>query len=141
MIKNITILTFIFLLSLNLNSYGQSPNTLLKGTVIDGSGNIPLENAVVKIVSAKDSEIKFGMLTGSNGEFEFSNIPNSMYKITISFIGYAEYTSDIKLDKNAPRQNIGNITLKSSQDSTSTIEVNAERLYFENNENMQVYNV
>ncbi len=141
MIRNVSIFAFLLLLLQIINAYGQSPNTLLKGTVIDVSENQPLENAVVRIVSAKDSEIKFGMLTDSKGEFEFSNIPNSMYKLTISFIGYADYTSDIKLDKNAPRQDLGKIVLQSSQDSTATIEVNAERLYFENKENMKVYNI
>ncbi|MBN1632569.1 MAG: TonB-dependent receptor family protein [Ignavibacteria bacterium] len=139
MIRKILIFTFLLLVLEYFNSYGQ--NASVKGTVIDGNDNIPLENAVVRIVSAKDTEIKFGMLTDSKGEFEFSNIPNSMYKLSISFIGYADYTNEIKLDKNSPSQDLGRIILQSSQDSTATIEVNAERLYVENRENMKVYNI
>jgi outer membrane receptor protein involved in Fe transport len=125
--------------SFNLN--GQDLNTSLKGLVIDGTDNKVLENAIVRIVSAKDSTKKFGMVTDSKGEFEFKDLAYSKYRITISFIGYLDYSNEVKVNQSTPQVDLGKIVLKGSQDSTSTIEVNAERYYYENKDNMKVYNV
>lgn len=141
MIKLVISIGILLLLFNPNNSYCQSGITLLKGTVIDASDNMPLENAVVRLSSENDSTKKFGIITNASGEFEFRNIPFSKYKISISFIGYAEYSVEIKINQNFPQADLGKIILSASQDSTATIEVNAERYYVENKENMKVYNV
>lgn len=141
MLRKSTALAILIMIFVSFNLNGQDLNTSLKGLVIDGTDNKVLENAIVRIVSAKDSTKKFGMVTDSKGEFEFKDLAYSKYRITISFIGYLDYSNEVKVNQSTPQVDLGKIVLKGSQDSTSTIEVNAERYYYENKDNMKVYNV
>lgn len=115
--------------------------TLVKGVVLDSADKKPIENAIIKIISVKDSTNRQGTSANKSGEFELRDIGYSKYKIIISFIGYSDYSSEIKVNGNTPQVDLGKIFLNPSLDSTATIEVNAERYYFENKDNMKVYNV
>jgi outer membrane receptor for ferrienterochelin and colicin len=131
-------LFILLLLSLPTLLFSQSS---LKGIVFDANDKKPIENAVVKIKSEKDSSVVYGMATNSDGKFEFKDVVFSNYKLRVSYIGYSDFTFEVKVNKSSPNADLGIIFLKPSMDSTSTIEINAERYYYENKDNMKVYNV
>ena len=70
----------------------SSPLGTLEGIVLDGSSDLPLENAIVKLVELN----KFDA-TDKNGIFEFKSIPFGNYNIEISFLGYKTLFTSISI--------------------------------------------
>jgi iron complex outermembrane receptor protein len=66
----------------------------LEGIVLDGSSDIPLENAIVQIVELDKFDV-----SDKNGIFEFKLIPFGTYNIQVSFVGYRTTKTNIKIDQ------------------------------------------
>jgi len=66
---------------------------LLRGIVIDEQNNKPIANASVFL-----NTTSLGTATNSEGNFEFA-IPNGMYELIVSSIGYTTYNQTINTDK------------------------------------------
>ncbi|QTE24382.1 TonB-dependent receptor [Polaribacter cellanae] len=79
------ILVFCTLFAANI--YAQTTN--IKGVVKD-SNEIALEGATVFI-----KKLNKGISTDRNGAFEFKNIKNGTYKITVSYVGFESSTKNI----------------------------------------------
>lgn len=76
-------------------AFSQTLKTTVTGKVIDESSQQPIANATVKlntIVVAADE----------NGKFSFSKITRGSYDLTVSSVGYKEWTEKITIDKNTP---------------------------------------
>jgi len=56
----------------------------LSGVVIDGSSGAVIEGASVYV-----SELNTGTLTAKDGKFAFKVIPNGVYSVRVSLVGYA----------------------------------------------------
>ncbi|MDP2362512.1 MAG: carboxypeptidase-like regulatory domain-containing protein, partial [Ignavibacteria bacterium] len=65
----------------------------LEGIVLDGSSDLPLGNAIVKIIELDKFDV-----TDKNGIFEFKSIPFGNYNIEISFVGFKTTKISIKID-------------------------------------------
>lgn len=70
------------------------PIGTLEGIVLDGSNDMPLQNAVVKI-----SELNTYDVTDKNGIFDLKSIPFGSYHIEISFVGYKTTITSIQIDQ------------------------------------------
>ena len=82
---HLNLITMIFLIILIcplLFSQSKEFGTL-EGIVLDGSSDIPLENAIVQIVELDKFDV-----SDKNGIFELKSIPFGDYNIEVSFIGY-----------------------------------------------------
>ena len=82
--------TIYFLLFCCFIGNGQK---LLRGIVIDEQNNKPIANASVFL-----NTTSLGTVTNSEGNFEFA-IPNGMYELIVSSIGYTTYHQTINTDK------------------------------------------
>ena len=72
--------------------------TAIKGSVVSQKNNIPLIGANV-VISNQDGFNK-GTATSQDGTFFFENIPTGSYTVSISFIGFQNYKSNITIEKN-----------------------------------------
>lgn len=96
--KHILILLFSFS-SLVLNAQ----NTTLKGKITDQSSNTGIANAVVMVLSEKDSILKSFVRTAPDGTFNLRNVPTGKNILMISHPLYAEYVDNISVDfENSP---------------------------------------
>lgn len=83
-----TLTPVLFLL---VSSFSFAQNTsAVKGKVIDGQTQLPVEFASVSVLHAADSAIVNGTITDSLGEYAIQDIPSGEYLLKISFIGYAD---------------------------------------------------
>lgn len=116
----------LFLVSYPLFSQQNRENQHFKisGTVIDLNSSSPLEFTNIVLFSAKDSTQVSGTVTNKNGLFELPNIKIGDYFIRISFIGYDNYTSEIKLTNN---MDLGKIYLAPESIGINDVVVSAER--------------
>ena len=72
--------------------------TSIKGSVVRQGNNAPLSGANVILTNKDDFEI--GTATDESGMFYFENTPAGKYTITISFIGFQNYESDLTIEEN-----------------------------------------
>ena len=85
----------------------------LKGTIKE-NGKIPIIGATVKLSST--SEIK-NTLSDINGNFEFTNLSDQNYKLTISSIGFEAFSQEVKANQTLE------ISLKPSETMLQDVEV------------------
>lgn len=99
--------------------YASEPDNLrpryrIAGTVFDASADAPLQYATVALLSAPDSGIVTGMITNNLGEFNIkANQPGS-YILSIDFIGYQSFSTNVTLTPDNPAANLGIIRLEST---------------------------
>ena len=88
------------MMSLFLVLYSQvvisqtTPVGTLEGIVLDGSNDLALQDAVVKIIELNTYDV-----TDKNGIFDFKSIPFGNYNIEISFVGYKTTITSIQMDQ------------------------------------------
>ena len=72
--------------------------TSITGSVVRQGNNVPLSGANVVLFS--NDGLKLGTSTDETGMFYFENTPPGKYTITISFIGFQNYRSDLIIEEN-----------------------------------------
>ena len=72
--------------------------TSITGSVVRQGNNVPLSGANVVLFSIDG--LKLGTSTDETGMFYFENTPPGKYTITISFIGFQNYRSDLIIEEN-----------------------------------------
>ena len=98
---------FALLLSLHA-AWAQS--AIVKGTVADTLNRIPLSNAVVSVLHAKDSMLYRFQRTAGNGRFELKNLQPGQYLVMVSYPKFADYVEAITLTDSAVH-NLGSVNM------------------------------
>ena len=80
---------FIFFFLLGLSAFSQS---IFKGTITHAYTNSPIQHAYISI-----KELNVNTYTGTNGNFEFKDIPKGDYHIKVKKIGFQDTVFSIKL--------------------------------------------
>src|SRR5260221_7647319 len=75
------------LTAFSLNVMAQGKNGKITGTVIDGSQKV-IESATITLLKAKDSSVAKISMADKTGKFEFENIPEGKYLVSISAVGH-----------------------------------------------------
>ena len=81
----------VLLLFLLLLTVTVSAQHTLRGEVKDKKENSPMELATVRLLTVKDSALVQGTRTDEKGKFDFQNIKQGIYVLSISSVGYATY--------------------------------------------------
>ena len=87
----------LFILFISLVSASEI-ETSITGSVVRQGNNIPLVGANV-VISNQDGFNK-GTATDQDGSFFFENIDPGNYTVSISFIGFQNYRSNLVIEKN-----------------------------------------
>ncbi|MFT3911862.1 MAG: outer membrane beta-barrel family protein [Ferruginibacter sp.] len=77
-------------------SYSQSSK--IKGSVKDTVANIPVYNAVVALLTPKDSVLKSFTRTKPDGSFNLENIPQGKYIMMVMQPMFGDYVEDIEIN-------------------------------------------
>jgi iron complex outermembrane receptor protein len=100
--KLLTILA-ITVLGLSLASHAQTTPGKVSGNVVDGSTKI-VESSTITLVRAKDSSVAKISVADKNGHFEFENVSEGKYMVTVTAVGHNKGYSesfDITAEKNS----------------------------------------
>lgn len=114
------IISFTFILSCFafFNANSQS----VTGTLQDATDNHPISNATIKLSGVDSSANPLFTVSGSNGYFTFKNIPNGVYTLSITSIGYLSIQKKVSLiGKNI---DLGNINISKTAETLSTVVIN-----------------
>ena len=90
----------VFIFSIAL---GNDNDSSVNGTVYKDGTKIPLQGANVLFINEAGGE--FGASTDANGRYAIGNMPGGDYTVTISFIGYDDYSKSIMI-KNGKKYQI-----------------------------------
>ena len=117
--KNKTMKSFILLVIFYLGLIVASFAGTIKGTVIDAKDASNLAGVIVILEKQNKTTV-----TDGNGVFEFNDIPNGSYKLTIRYVSYKAQTINVNVSDNTPSvlvklvgegNQLKGVTLKSSK--------------------------
>ncbi|MBR4229383.1 MAG: TonB-dependent receptor [Bacteroidales bacterium] len=130
----------LILVLLACNVYAQQGT--VRGRVVDARTGENIEYATVALLSPKDSTLKGGTVSESNGNFTLQ-APYGTYLMRITFIGYEPqyYDGKIVLSSSHPTVNLGKIQIRSTATMMEAVEVVAERSMVEYQLDKRVVNV
>ncbi len=102
---------FIAFTLLSLVAFSQNKAFKVKGHLIAGDTNLPLESATVYLERVKDSSLVSYTITDSKGKFEIeSKTYDNSLNLYISYVGYGTYVENFEINK--PEIDLGKITLE-----------------------------
>ena len=110
--------TSVFLVLFSFSSYSQS----VTGVLVDGATNTPVSNATIKLSKADSSITPLLTVSDDKGNFNFKNLANGNYGLTITSIGYGITNKDVTVSGNDV--NLGNITIAKTAETLSTVVIN-----------------
>ena len=84
----------VLLLGLLFIGFAQTNTGKIKGTVIDGNAKT-IESSTITLLQSRDSSVVKMSFADKNGHFEFENIPDGKYMVSISAVGHQKGYSDI----------------------------------------------
>lgn len=88
----------------------------ISGTVRDQQAQNPLSGASVRLQSVAGTSAPRSVLSDSAGRFFFSNLTADSFLVTISFVGYKDFTRGVRLDSS-------NVTIDSAGTGPVTMDV------------------
>lgn len=139
--KKTFILAVLSALILNIHVFSQSVGSI-SGTVVDKSGNIPIESADVSLLNSGDSTLVKGISSDKDGKFTFSGIPFGKYTVRANFIGYS--TMNIKgviISQDKAAVTLDPIKLTSGTTTTEEILVETEKSAIQFDGDKKIFNV
>ena len=133
-------LIILSLLSITIGAAGQQGT--VRGRVVDARTGENIEYATVALLSPKDSTLKGGTVTESNGHFRLE-APYGRYLLRITFVGYEPqyYKNSVTLSAEHPTVNLGKVAINPQATLMEAVEVVAERSMVEYQLDKRVVNV
>ncbi|MBS1231535.1 MAG: TonB-dependent receptor, partial [Bacteroidetes bacterium] len=96
------LLILFLLLMATIHAMGQGDATI-SGLVLDQTTKSPLAYATITLNYKQDGKLLTGTVTSEDGRFSITGLPQGEFIVTVSFIGYKEYKTEIlvgRLNKN-----------------------------------------
>lgn len=114
----------------------------VRGRVVDARTGENIEYATVALLSPKDSTLKGGTVTESNGTFRLE-APYGRYLLRITFIGYEPqyHKNAVVLSADRPTVNLGKLPINPQATLMEAVEITAERSMVEYQLDKRVVNV
>ena len=141
--KQIILILSLALLTIFNTGYSQNKTTKgeITGTVLDKSG-LPLESATIQVFKPESESPINGGSTDKDGKFIITDIPEGVYSVKISYIGYGTaVANNLKIDKDKQSVNLGSIKLEENAETTQEIKVEAELPLMTYEQGKKVYDV
>ena len=114
-------LLFIIFALISVGSGAQENKYGMTGRVVDKEG-MAVMRASITLTMAGDSAFRRQTVADDNGVFSFSALDNGNYELKITYIGLADYISDITVKGNT---DLGNIRMDDSAEMLEGITVMA----------------
>ena len=115
----------------------------VSGKIVDAAKNTPLAYSSVTLKSLKDSSLLLGSLVDEKGFFEVLHIPFGAYEITVSYIGYKDYTQKpiVVAPPDKIELNLGTIKVEEDTKVLEEVQITAEKNYMQINAEKKVFNM
>jgi outer membrane receptor protein involved in Fe transport len=137
-LKKTGLILMVFLVPLLLRA--QTSDGGLEGSLIDSASRQAVQGATVELVSYNG--LKKSILSDNTGFFSFDSLPNSFYRLKVSFMGFGSLVIDSIQIYSEKRQIIlGELALKPSVSNMDAIVIYAEKPLIQTKEGNIILNV
>ena len=110
------------------NAYDVPAGGNIKGKILDGATNEPIEFAIVAIYDQGDSALVKGGMTDSIGKFEFADLSYGAYYLVIKFVGFKDTRmTGLAITPKNKSIDIGEIKIENSVTNLGNVVVTGER--------------
>ncbi|PSK90414.1 TonB-dependent receptor domain-containing protein [Taibaiella chishuiensis] len=134
--KNIAVLALLACAGFDINA-----QTLITGRVLDAQTSQGVEYATISLQDVLTGKLLDGTSADSSGNFTIKDIPGGKYRISASFLGYADYRSDtLTLNPGVPRVKLPVIQLRANTQTLSDVVISALAPVVENKIDKVVFN-
>jgi hypothetical protein len=99
------IFSFLFTFSVS----GQLKSTITGFLYEPGTGNVPVEQATIRLLSLPDSSLIMGTTSGKNGDFTLKGITRGSYLIQASYIGFQHLYKKVTVSETTPMLRVGKL--------------------------------
>ena len=106
---------------------GKPATTKIYGKVTDSKTKKGFDYVTVSVLAADRDSLITGMLSESNGDFDFDNLPFGTYRVKASYEGYSPAIKKVTLSASAPEQDLGNISMQEVAHKMGEVTVTAEK--------------
>ena len=121
---------------------GMPTDGKIKGLVVTGQDNKPLEYASVGVYRMADSTLVTGALTDSKGTFTVENLPFGKFYVEVNYVGFKKSrVTNILLTPKNKEAAIGNISITENTTKINEVEVVGTRSQVEYKLDKKVVNV
>ena len=119
----------------------QTKKGKINGTIKDGSQR-NLQSATITLLKAKDSSsVKFAV-ADKNGEYEFVNISEGKYIVSVTSVGYEKvFSAAFEITEAIPEVSLGVITLTEKSKNLGEVTVTAKKPFIETKIDKTIVNV
>ena len=139
--KSATKLSLFFLVLSFALCKSAAGQTVINGRIQENSGK-PFPFANVLLLSAQDSALVKGMLSGENGLYQFENIKPGSYLVSTSAVGYKQtYTKSFLIEAGKPALQLHALVLEGSSRELQEVAVMAAKPLLEQHLDRLVVNV
>lgn len=128
---------FTLLITLFALQYTFAQTIEIKAKVVDKADNTPLIGVGTSLILISSSNKKVGALTDTNGVFKFSVSEKGTYTLNLSYIGYQDFTKQIRIDKSI---NLGTIEMLTSTQVLNEVTVAGKQVRVEQKGDTLSYN-
>lgn len=118
----------------------QGRTGVLSGNVLDGNG-AALEAVTVALLNTADSTTTKQAMTDKSGQFRWKDIPLGKYTLTITHVGFADYSQRLELTRARPAMILTPIALQATGTALGLVTVIGARPPIENKMDRTVVNV
>lgn len=119
----------LFISSVSIFSQTKTSGTTIKGLVVDKTSGSALESTTIQVFKSEDSSLYNGASSDKNGNFVINDIPEGLYTVKVSYIGYATAVAkNVKASKDKKEINFGTIQLEVNSEMIQEINVESEAL-------------
>jgi iron complex outermembrane receptor protein len=119
----------------------KAPGAIVKGKVVDGMNGAPIEFSSVSIYKRSDSSLVSVTTSSADGSFALENIPQGLYRVKSSFVGYKTLRTDSVLVTGMKPVDIGTLSLLMAEQIIGEVVVKGEKSLYENKIDRKVFNV
>ncbi|MCD6365996.1 MAG: TonB-dependent receptor, partial [Bacteroidales bacterium] len=120
----------------------NATNGLIKGRVIDNKTKKPVEYANISLFSYRDSTLKAGTITNSDGIFTLDNLHYGKYYLKVDFIGYkSKIIPGIKVMPKMPTVFLGDIGYEPSVNKLDEVTISDSKSLVEYKLDKKIINV
>lgn len=99
----------------------------IKGIIKDTVSGLPVDNATVTVLLAKDSSLVSFSRTGSTGFFSIRNLENGAYRLLITHVGYLNLSKDFVITTALNDINFGTLTIGNKSTRLQEVTVTQEK--------------